>query len=117
MPIGHDLFRELEIMLALAPRDNPSLRLVSGNSTGNLRTRGEHTGITWSLEARQRVRVVNVLSRWCRAISDPRHALLRPDAPAANYQALLTVLVTAWAEAALDEDRLIRLAANSLALS
>ena len=29
-PIGHDLFRELEIMLAMAPRDNRLLRLVSG---------------------------------------------------------------------------------------
>ena len=116
-PIGHDLFRELEIMLAMAPRDNPLLRLVSGDSAGKPQTEGEHTGITWSLEARQRVRVVNVLSRWCRAISDPRHALLRPDAPAANYQALLSVLVTAWVEDAIDEDRLIRLAANCSALS
>ena len=110
-PIGHDLFRELEIMLAMAPRDNPVLRLVSGNSAGKPQAReASIRGITWSLEARQRVRVVNVLSRWCRAISDPRHALLRPDAPATNYQALLTVLVTAWAEDAIDEDRLIRLA-------
>ena len=31
-PIGHDLFRELEIMLAMAPRNNPLLRLVSGDS-------------------------------------------------------------------------------------
>jgi len=110
LPLGHDLFRELEIMLALAPRDNPVLRLVSGNSAGTSEPEGEHTGVTWSLAARERVRVVNVLSRWCRAVSDPRHALLRPDAPAANYQGLLTVLTTAWAEAALDEDRLTRLA-------
>ena len=33
-PLGHDLFRELEIMLAMAPRDNPLLRLVSGDSAG-----------------------------------------------------------------------------------
>ena len=111
-PIGHDLFRELEIMLAMAPRDNPLLRLVSGDSPSKPQTEDEHVGTTWSLEARQRVRVVNVLSRWCRAISDPRHALLHPDAPAANYQALLSVLVTAWVEDAIDEDRLIRLAAE-----
>jgi len=108
LPLGHDLFRELEIMLTLAPRDNPVLHLVSGNAA-DMRE-GEHTGVTWSLAARERVRVVNVLSRWCHAVSDPRHALLCPDAPAANYQALLTVLTTAWAEAALDEDRLTRLA-------
>ena len=88
-PIGHDLFHELEIMLAMAPRDNPLLRLVSGDTAGTPQAGNEHAGTTWSLEARQRVRVVNVLSRWCRAVSDPRHALLRPDAPATNYQALL----------------------------
>jgi hypothetical protein len=110
IPLGHDLFRELEIMLAKAPRDNPLLRLVSGDSAGKPETGNEDTGVMWSLEARQRVRVVNVLSRWCRAVSDPRHALLRPDAPATNYQALLTVLVIAWVEEAIDEDRLVRLA-------
>lgn len=109
-PLGHDLFRELEIMLAMAPRDNPLLRLVSGDSAGSPVAGAEDRGVTWSLEARQRVRVVNVLSRWCRAVSDPRHALLRPDAPATNYQALLTVLVIAWVEEAIDEDRLVRLA-------
>ncbi|WP_028061001.1 phospholipase D-like domain-containing protein [Candidatus Solirubrobacter pratensis] len=112
MPIGHDLFRELEIMLAKAPLDHPVLRLITGAPTGEPPPEGDDgpTGVSWSLEARQRVRVTNVLSRWCRAVSDPRHALLRPDAPAANYQALVSVLVTAWAEGALDEDRLVRLA-------
>ena len=78
LPPGHDLFRELEIMLALAPRDDPVLRLISGSSAGTSGPEGEHTGVTWSLAAREQVRVVNVLSRWCRAVSDPRHALLRP---------------------------------------
>ena len=31
-PLGHDLFRELEIMLAMAPPDNPVLRLIWGIS-------------------------------------------------------------------------------------
>ena len=112
MPIGHDLFRELEIMLAKAPLEHPLLRVVSGGPTaeGPPDDDAEHSGVSWSLEARQRVRVTNVLSRWCRAVSDPRHALLRPDAPATNYQALLGVLVAAWVEQALDEDRLVRLA-------
>jgi hypothetical protein len=96
VPLGHDLFRELEIMLAKAPVEHPLLRLVSG-AFGDEQSPGEDDkpGVSWSLEARQRVRVTNVLSRWCRAVSDPRHALLRPDAPATNYQALLSVLVAA----------------------
>ena len=114
MPIGHDLFRELEIMLAKVPLGHPVLRLVSGAPAAEEPPddEHEHRGASWSLEARQRVRVTNVLSRWCRSVSDPRHALLRPDAPATNYQALLAVLVTAWAEAALDEERLVRLASE-----
>jgi hypothetical protein len=112
VPIGHDLFRELEIMLAKTPQEHPLLRLVSDVPAGETPPdeRGDHAPVTWSLEARQRVRVTNVLSRWCRAVSDPRHAMLRPDAPATNYQALVSVLVTAWAQDALDEDRLVRLA-------
>ena len=109
MPIGQDLFRELEIMLAKAPLENPVLRLIAGQQPPN-GLHDKHTGVSWSLEARQRVRVTNVLSRWCRAVSDPRHALLRPDAPADNYQALVSVLATAWAQHVLDEDRLVRLA-------
>jgi hypothetical protein len=114
MPIGHDLFRELEIMLAKAPLEHPVLRLISGGPTGGPPTESDedHPRVSWSMEARQRVRVTNVLSRWCRAVSDPRHALLRPDAPARNYQALVSVLVNAWAEDALDEDRLVRLASE-----
>lgn len=117
MPIGHDLFRELEIMLAKTPLEHPILKLIAGGPIGEPPPDGgrEQSGISWSLEARQRVRVTNVLSRWCRAVSDPRHALLRPDAPAANYQALVSVLVTAWTEHALDEDRLIRLAGELFA--
>jgi hypothetical protein len=111
LPLGHDLFRELEIMLAKAPLEHPLLRLISGAPAAEPPPgEGGKPGVTWSLEARQRVRVTNVLSRWCRAVSDPRHALLRPDAPTTNYQALVSVLVTAWAEQALDEDRLVRLA-------
>jgi hypothetical protein len=110
MPIGHDLFRELEIMLAKAPLEHPVLRLIGPTAEQDDDGDHEHSGVSWTLEARQRVRVTNVLSRWCRAVSDPRHALLRPDAPATNYQALVGVLVTAWVEDALDEDRLVRLA-------
>jgi len=36
MPIGHDLFRELEIMLAKAPLEHPILRLIAGGPTGEL---------------------------------------------------------------------------------
>ncbi len=117
MRVGHDLFRELEIMLAKAPLDHPVLRLIMGGPTGPQPPGDdppESSGVTWTLEARQRVRVTNVLSRWCRAVSDPRHALLRPDAPAANYQALVSVLVNAWAEQALDDDRLMRLSSELL---
>lgn len=113
--LGNDLFRELEIMLAKAPFEYPLLRLAPSDVSGEHRPIVEAVDhdlprVTWSMEARQRVRVVNVLSRWCRAVSDPRHALIRPDAPVTNYEALLTVIELAWVQKALDEDRLVRLA-------
>ncbi|HEY5196513.1 MAG TPA: hypothetical protein VIJ51_05750 [Solirubrobacteraceae bacterium] len=117
MPIGHDLFRELEIMLAKAPLEHPILKLIAGAPIGEQAPDGasEHSGISWSLDGTPACPRDQRVSRWCRAVSDPRHALLRPDAPAANYQALVSVLVTAWAEHALDEDRLIRLAGELFA--
>ncbi len=61
------------------------------------------------MEARQRVRAYNLLSRWSDAVADPRHALVSADAPAINYQTLLGVLLLAWLHEALDEDHLRRL--------
>ncbi len=111
--IGHDLFRELEIMLAKAPGERSWLRLVTAtpdDKADEAQGSEDAEKRSWSLELRQKVRVSNVLSRWCRAVSDPRHALLRPDAPAFNYEALIGALVRIWEEHALDDERLARLA-------
>jgi len=110
--IGHDLFRELEIMLAKAPGERSWLRLATASPDEEIDQQPSSEDAekrSWSLEVRQEVRVSNVLSRWCRAVSDPRHALLRPDAPAANYEALVGALAAIWEEHALDGERLIRL--------
>ena len=60
------------------------------------------TGTPWTMEARQRVRAYHLLMRWSTAVSDPRHALVAPDAPAVNYQILLGVVLLAWVHKALE---------------
>lgn len=95
------LLREIESMLHAAPADR-RLRLVGVGATEN--ENGEAgTGHPWSFTARERLRARNLLRRWARALADPRHAWLSPEAPARNYEALLEVLTLIWLGKALDD--------------
>src|SRR5204863_475353 len=55
---------------------------------------------------KERLRARNLLRRWARALADPRHAWLSPEAPARNYEALLEVLTLIWLADALEEHRM-----------
>jgi hypothetical protein len=94
------LLREIEAMLHAAPHER-RLRLVR-SSSGPEDEPEPGTGHPWSAGAKQRLRARNLLRRWARALSDPRHAWLAPDATAVNYTALIDVLCLIWLGGALD---------------
>jgi hypothetical protein len=50
----------------------------------------------WAMETRQRVRIFNVLRRWCRAVRDPELLALDPLLTTHNYRALLGALIKLW---------------------
>jgi hypothetical protein len=107
MAAGTDLLlREIEAMLHAAPQER-RLRLLRGEAT---ETDGEAgTGHQWSLTARQQLRARNLIRRWARALPDPRHAWLAPEAPARNYEALIEVLALVWLGEALDDHVIVEL--------
>jgi hypothetical protein len=104
---GNDLLlREIEAMLHSAPHER-RLRLVRGSTSEPPERAG--TGHQWSLSARQQLRATNLIRRWARALSDPRHAWLAPQAPARNYEALIEMLALIWLADALDDGRIVGL--------
>jgi hypothetical protein len=50
----------------------------------------------WAMGTRQRVRIFNVLRRWCRAVRDPELLALDPLLTTHNYRALLRALGELW---------------------
>lgn len=110
-PAGHSaetdlLLREIEAMLQAAPHDR-RLRLVRGGAEEPVGPGG--AGHPWSLSARQRLRARNLIRRWARALPDPRHAWLAPEAPARNYEALIEVLTLIWLGEGLEHDQILEL--------
>jgi len=106
-----ELLRELQMLLHAAPgaSRHQILKVLTPQATED---DGEDTpkeGTPWTMEARQRVRAFNLLMRWSRAVADPRHAFLSPDAPVVNYQTLLGVILLAWLHDALEAKQLRRL--------
>lgn len=102
------LLREIEAMLHAAPQDR-RLRLLRGIAGGEDSAEDSGTGHSWSLTARQQLRARNVIRRWARALPDPRHAWLSPDAPARNYEALVEMLALIWLGDTLERERIVEL--------
>jgi hypothetical protein len=96
------LLREIEAMLHAAPADR-RLRLLGAGATEDADDEAG-TGHPWSFTARERLRARNLLRRWARALADPRHAWLSPEAPAQNYEALLEVLTLIWLGDTLEDE-------------
>ena len=53
-------------------------------------------GHRWTPTRRLQVRMMNVLTRWGRALADPRMNWLQPFAPVRNFQALLYAVTELW---------------------
>lgn len=104
-----ELLRELKMLLHAAPTTDLVARfkvLTVGGSDDD----GDHgTGVPWSMEARQRVRAFNILLRWANALSDPRHALVAPQAPVVNYETLIGIILMAWVNDALETKQVRKL--------
>jgi len=104
LPVEDDLFGFLAMMRDQVPPQT-SIGLVGGE----LEQSTEGTGQRWSPERRLQVRLFNVLSRWSRALDDPRLGWLHRTAPVRNYAALLAAILECWAQRFLSEERLVEL--------
>lgn len=102
------LLHEIQAMLAAAPGDR-RLRVVSARGSEDATTDEQQQGTPWTFSARERVRSRNLLRRWARAVADPRHFWLSPDAPSRNYEALLEVLALIWLSDALEATDIVDL--------
>lgn len=110
-----ELLRELELLLQAAPATDSGLDFRLLGYQHDEDDDGEPArGTPWSMEARQRVRAVHVLTRWARALADPRHALIDAHAPVVNYETLVGIILVAWVKGALDEKQLRKLLLTTL---
>lgn len=101
-----ELLRELRRLLDAAPgAPIPRLRIVAAEKDEEVAAESE-PGRRWSMDARQRRRAFNLFLRWTRAVADPRHMLLDPNAPVVNYETLLGVVLAAWTHEALETRQL-----------
>lgn len=64
------------------------------------------TGRTWTPNRRLQVRLMNVLTRWARALADPRMNWLQPFASVRNFQALIYAVAELWELQALPPPKL-----------
>lgn len=90
------IFAQLRAMLVQAPYlpDLKAIRTVP--NTDDDPDDPEAVKRRWTLETRQRVRIFNVLKRWCRAVRDPELLAIDPLLAMHNYRALLQALGELW---------------------
>jgi hypothetical protein len=101
---GEELLLLLRMMLDRAPEER-SRRL--GSSEGEEGSEDEHGfGKKWTVTQRLQVRLMNVLTRWGRALADPRMNWLHPLASVRNFQALIYAIGELWELDALPEKKL-----------
>ena len=103
------------MLLHAAPTTDtgPAFRVITTVVEGDPDDMPGH-GAPWTMEARQRVRAFHVLMRWATALSDPRHALIDPHAPVANYETMLGIIVMAWVNGALQDAQARKLVLTAL---
>jgi HKD family nuclease len=100
---GDEVFLLLRMMLDRTPervhRSVGTDVLVGGDT--------EHgPGFKWTITQRLQVRLMNVLTRWARALDDPRMNWIQPFSSVRNFQALLYALAELWELEALPQPKL-----------
>lgn len=110
-PMGEDddVFRLLRLMLEKTPEQRRALLLQPPPNAPEGEPEGGQNQIprTWTPTARLKVRLNNVLRRWCLALGDPKLAWLSPFAPVRNFEALATALADCWENEYLEEPKLL----------
>jgi hypothetical protein len=107
VPLGHrsrfgrghlandPIFAQLHALLIRAPY-LPELRPIRPSAIDDEPDDPDAARRRWTMETRQRVRIFNVLRRWCRAVRDPELLALDPLLTTHNYRALLQALGELW---------------------
>jgi hypothetical protein len=104
------LFDLLHQMLDEVPAPLATARLVaSGTEDGDDDAASDAPKRRWTPDKHVQVRLFNVLSRWSRALADPRLRWLSPLAPVRNFAAIQDAVVECWHGQYLAKDRLIAL--------
>jgi hypothetical protein len=100
---GDDVLLLLRMMLDRTPEERHS----AIGATDPKADDDEHPqGTPWTMTQRLQVRLMNVLTRWARALADPRMNWLQPFAAVRNFEVLLYALAELWELGALPEPKL-----------
>ncbi len=91
------IFAQLRTMLLQAPY-LPELRAIRPEPIGEADEEADPEAAhrRWSIDTRRRVRIFNILKRWCHAVRDPQLLALDPIFCVHNYRALLQALGELW---------------------
>jgi hypothetical protein len=98
-----ELLLLLRMMLDRTPQDRHSF-LAPGPEP--IPPEEARPGRSWAPTQRLQSRLMNVLTRWSRALADPRMNWLQPFSAVRNFQALLYALAELWELKALPEAKL-----------
>jgi hypothetical protein len=104
-----DVLRLLRLMLDKTPEERRALHLAESPGLEPDDGEGDHhpRGQLWSPTTRLKVRLNNVMRRWCLALSDSRLRWLSPYAPVRNFTALARAVAECWEEGYLEESKLL----------
>lgn len=111
-PFGDDddVLRLLRLMLEKTPEERRAMRAgqvpIDGDGDADHEPKAGHT---WTPTARLKVRLNNVLRRWCLALGDPKLRWLSPYAPVRNFAALCQAMAECWESGYLEEAKLLDL--------
>lgn len=102
---------EVLLLLRMMLDRTPEQRHLGAGPGGDEDERAPGKGLPWTPTQRLQVRLMNVMTRWARALADPRMIWLQPYSSVRNFQALIYALAELWELKALAEPKL-KLATN-----